>query len=581
MAEESQEIKKGFDRFLEKFSSDNAEKRAADKISLEAEMQKLTELKSSIEAQGGVAANNAEYNKQDLAVKLKDLDLQKRSATNKGAQEEIEKERQAAIAKQGSVLQKISAGIMGIGTSMKEKALAGGKSLMSILKGTLFAGLFFAIAEFFNSPLFPKLVDLFTNTILPKIQNLFNDFMNFVKDPSFENLGKLIGDNKLALVGLAAILAPGKFLKVLKLGFLALKGATVFLGKDMMKDAKGVRFGKTKGMFSKVFGFVKGKVGLLTPIITAIGAKFGAIGAAITAFTGVALAPLALIVAGFVAVGYALYNSFKAFTKRFEETGSIGESIKAGISTFLGTLIALPATLLQKIVSFFAGLFGFDSFKEKLDSFDFIGDTSKAIEKIIDYVIGFFTGLPEKISAFFKKYIGPDAQWAKDIQKSITDFFAPIINFDFSALLGDLLAKAGKIGKKIASFFGFGGGEKGEEGAKAKAETKASTADVIVQFEKERQTLQNRIEQLEARAARGFRSSSARRSTEGELSFRERQLKALDKSAIAKSLGGDAASVNVVAPQAKVTNNNANTSVSNTQYVGNPDPLLRMAAGVF
>jgi hypothetical protein len=65
------------------------------------------------------------------------------------------------------------------------------------------------------------------------------------------------------------------------------------------------------------------------------------------------------------------------------------------------------------------------------------------------------------------------------------------------------------------------------------------------------------------------------------LSFRERQLKALDKSAIAKSLGGDAASVNVVAPQAKVTNNNANTSVSNTQYVGNPDPLLRMAAGVF
>jgi len=551
-----------------------------------------------------LAVNNAEEKERDSNLNkniaaLRDSnkaafsDFLVSTKENAGAEVEGKKEDAAQDSRMMKIFKGIGAGI----TGLKDATKAGidkvkGSTLFSMLKGTLLAGLFFAIAAFFQSDLFPKLIDIITNKILPKLMvvyeffkgkfsKFFDDLGTFLDDPSWTNLGTLIMDNKVALITLAAVLAPGKFLKVLRLGFMALKASTIFLGKELMKDAKGVRFGKTKGMFTKIFDFVKTKVGLIGGIATAIGTKFAAIGTALTGFFGVALAPLVAIVAAVVAVGYSVYEGFLAFKKRFEETGSVMESIKAGISTFLGTLIALPATLLQKIISFFAGLFGFDQFKEKLDSFDFAGDASRAIEKIIDYVINFFTGLPDKISAFFKKYIGPDAEWAKNIQQSITDFFAPIINFDFSALLGDLLAKAGKIGKKIASFFGFGGGEKGEEGAKSKAETKASTADVIVQFEKERQTLQNRIDQLEARAARGFRSSSARRSTEGELSFRERQLKALDKSAIAKSLGGDAASVNVVAPQAKVTNNNANTSVSNTQYVGNPDPLLRMAAGVF
>ena len=64
-----------------------------------------------------------------------------------------------------------------------------------------------------------------------------------------------------------------------------------------------------------------------------------------------------------------------------------------------------------------------------------------------------------------------------------------------------------------------------------------------------------------------------------ELKVREQQLDALNKSAIAKAAGGDEASVNVVAPQAKVTNNNANTNVSTTSYVGNPDMAFKLAAG--
>ena len=134
MAEESQEIKKGFSKFLEKFSADNAEKRASDKIALDKQREELTQLKATIEAQGGVAAKNAEYNKADLDIKNKEFNLQKRSATNKGAQEEIQKEQDAANKKQGTILQKISGGIGGILGNMKEKALAAGKGLMSILK---------------------------------------------------------------------------------------------------------------------------------------------------------------------------------------------------------------------------------------------------------------------------------------------------------------------------------------------------------------------------------------------------------------------------------------------------------------
>ena len=500
---------------------------------------------------------------------------------NASAEVEGEKKDDANDSRMMKIFKGIGSGINGL----KDATKAGidkvkGSTLFSMLKGTLLAGLFFAIAAFFQSDLFPKLIDVITNKILPKLMvvyeffkgkfsKFFEDLGSFLDDPSWSNLGSLIMDNKVALLTLAALLAPGTFLKVLRLGFMAIKASTIFLGKELMKDAKGVRFGKSKGIFSKIFNFVKGKIGFIAALVTGIGAKFAVIGAAITSFTGIALAPLLLIVAAVVATFYALYEGFKAFQKRFEETGSVLESIKAAIATFFGTLIALPATLLQKVVSFFAGLFGFDQFKEKLDSFDFAGDVSKAIENIIDYVIKFFTGLPEQIGAFFTKYIGPDAQWAKDIQESITDFFAPIINFDFSALLGDLLKKAGAIGKRVASFFGFGDDKKED----VKSATTKSTADVLVAFEKERQMLQDRISQLE-------KQKSSRASRERDV--REKQLEQLNKSAIAKSVGGDASAPTIVnAPTIKSSTNTSNSTTSSTSYIGNPDQTIAMSAGSY
>ena len=75
------------------------------------------------------------------------------------ALEETDKENASQTEKTNTLLQKIAGGIGGMLGNMKEKAKAVGKGFMSILKGTLFAGLFFALAKFFSSPLYQQMID--------------------------------------------------------------------------------------------------------------------------------------------------------------------------------------------------------------------------------------------------------------------------------------------------------------------------------------------------------------------------------------------------------------------------------------
>ena len=116
--------------------------------------------------------------------------------------EEIEKERRAAMAKQGSFLQRIAAGIGGMKGLMLEKAKAVGGGLMNILKGTLFVGLFVALASFFQSPMFGKVIDVLTNTILPGLITVGKFFMSLgeIFFQAFSNIqvefDKLFGPDK-------------------------------------------------------------------------------------------------------------------------------------------------------------------------------------------------------------------------------------------------------------------------------------------------------------------------------------------------------------------------------------------------
>jgi len=126
---------------------------------IDAQKQMLETMKESIEAQGGKVDENKEYNKAALSIQMKELDQRKKLATSKGAKEEIEKERQAALNKQGTLLQKISSGIMGLKENAKEKLKGVGKGFMALVKGTLFAGALIAFGLFVQSDMFKTIID--------------------------------------------------------------------------------------------------------------------------------------------------------------------------------------------------------------------------------------------------------------------------------------------------------------------------------------------------------------------------------------------------------------------------------------
>ena len=355
---------------------------------------------------------------------------------------------------------------------------------------------------------------------------------------------------------------------------MALKGGITLLGKEMMKDAKGMRFANSRGLITKATDFVKGGIGKAGAVIGVIGAKFAALKAVLLTAVLPVLLPIAAIAAAVGAAVYTIKQGFDAVKKRLDETGSITEAIKAGISGFLGSLIALPSTLLKKIVSFFAGLFGFDQFKAKIDAIDFAGAASKAIEDLINGVINFFKGIPEVVKNFYNKFLGPNAEWAVNVKKSITDFFAPILNFDFKKILGDLLGKAGKIGSKIANYFGFGKG--GEEKVEAPNKGEIKMSDDLKKLGGLDKAIVNTKQQMERLMNTEAKNSRQARIMTAQYELLEKRLAKLQESAIGKSVSG-AASVNINAPSDNKVTTSSSQTTSNNTAITNPDPIIQAA----
>ena len=567
MAEESQEIKKGFSKFLEKFSADNAQKRADDKLALDKQREELSKLKETIESQGGVAEANAEYNKADLAVKLKDLALQKRSATNRGAQEEIEKERQAAIAKQGTFLQKISMGIGGILGNMKDKALAAGKGLMSILKGTLFAGLFILLAKFFQSPMFGQVVDFLTETILPGLITVGKFFMalgtRFIE--AFSNIqvefDKVFGPNKTlserfsgflgifkeggiiaaGLAGIVLLLKPSLLFSAIKLGIKAFKAALALVGVGVSDQAADLKKSKTRGGKGGKKGLLSKAANLVPKNITSKAATLGKgllKGAKFLPGVGLAVTGIMGVFDG-VSAGFKEYNAGG-------DAGDVAREAAAGVVSGLTfglvsqeTISGAFTTIGDKFKT------GFNKMKE---------DTLAGVDKLKDLGVSAKEKLKDVAGGLKEKF--------DNVSEKVSGFFGDVKG-KFTALT-DKLPSIKDVGSKIGNFFGFG-----------KKEEKEMAAP-LVQFQKERTALVDRIAMLEKRIAEG--ANTLRKQVDrSRLRTRERQLRELDKSAIARSMGGDAASTNVVAPQAKVTNNTANTNVSSSSSVVQVDPTLQFA----
>ena len=483
---------------------------------------------------------------------------------NRGAQEEIEKEKLAGEAKDRSLLQKIAGGIGGILGNMKDKALAAGKGLMSILKGTLFAGLFILLAKFFHSPMFGQVVDFLTETILPGLITVGKFFMalgtRFIE--AFSNIqvefDKVFGPNKTlserfdgflglfkeggiiaaGLAGIVLLLKPSLLFSALKLGIKAFKAALALVGVGVSDQAADLKKSKTRGGKG-------GKKGLLSKAANLIpkdvGSKAANLGKGL--LKGAKFLPgIGLAVTGIMGVFDGVSAGFKEYNAG-GDAGDVAREAAAGVVSGLTfglvsqeTISGAFTTIGDKFKT------GFNKMKE---------DTLAGVDKLKDLGVSAKEKLKDVAGGLKEKF--------DNVSEKVGGFFG-----DIKGKFSELTAKLPSIkdvGSKIGNFFGFG-----------KKEEKEMAAP-LVQFQKERTALVDRIAMLEKKIAEGPVSSGTRR----RLSLRERQLEKLDKSAIARSMGGDAASTNVVAPQAKVTNNTANTNVSSSSAVSNPDPTLQFA----
>jgi len=377
--------------------------RTEEKKDVDDQKAALERLRQVIEGQGGKAEENKEFNRESLKIQMQELNMRKKLAGSASAREEIEKERRAAIDKQGSLLQKISSGIMGIGSSMKEKALTVGKGLFSIIKGTLFAGLLIAFANFLKSPQFGEMIDYLTGTIIPNIIDFYNNTIKpfgasllqlikniatFIGDPSFENFKNIFNvDNPAGLIvglaGITALLAPKLLFKGLKAGIRGLTSAFTMAGNQLTDLGGGVTrdsAGKARqdgriakdprkaGLGSRLGNVAKGALK---------GAKFlPAIGLAVTAISGV-------------------FDGITAGMREAEKENS----------TKLSVFKEATAGVLSGLT------FGLISQEDISNTFSSVGDKIQTG----------FTKIKEDSVMMFDKFIGPDAEWSKNLTAKTTE----------------------------------------------------------------------------------------------------------------------------------------------------------------
>jgi len=108
---------------------------------------------------------------------------------------------------------------------------------------------------------------------------------------------------------------------------------------------------------------------------------------------GVAIAAaIALVIGGLMA-------AFDDFQKTLEETGSITEALKVGVAKFMGFILGFIPGLVLDLVSWVAGLFGFDDFAKQVDSID-------PIQFIADAFKGLFDTIEAWVMKLFKDPLG-------------------------------------------------------------------------------------------------------------------------------------------------------------------------------
>jgi len=197
----------------------------------------------------------------------------------------------------------------------------------------------------------------------------------------FERINKGVG----SLVG--GLKKTGSFITTnLTKGFNKLGTGIEAMNKGVVKAAGAVRggFSKLLGLIGK--GFMMMKVGM-TSMLSSLGPMLAP------------LLPIIAIVAGIAAVLYSLKSGFDVFKTSLDEGDSMFTAVLKGLGDAMLTLVTLPYVLIQKLVGFIAGLFGFDNFKEKLESFDIKEQIVKALGSLVGGLVKVLKGVAKGAAA--------------------------------------------------------------------------------------------------------------------------------------------------------------------------------------
>jgi hypothetical protein len=320
---------------------------------MKANLVALENLQQEMETTRDQGSKDA-YESQKLLDKQ--IEDQKFAALSPAERKEAEEDQAKGDEKSNKFMKMISGGIGWLVESGKKVGKAAKLGAVAFLSTLAIGGLLIALGKFLQSDTFKNMTKFISEVIMPKLM----EFWEFVKD-NWVEIGIVIASFLAAFVIVKAAMIGAKIVKTIQL--------------------IGVAFSAVKAFFAAT----------MLPAVTAM---------------MVPLLPFIAIAAAIGVVLYALWNAFKDAKKTFDETGSIGEALKVGISKFIGTIVGFVPMLILKLVSWVAGLFGFDDFASQVDAIDPIQWISDTISDMIDGIVNWFDLLFTDPIAAIKKAVG-------------------------------------------------------------------------------------------------------------------------------------------------------------------------------
>jgi len=410
-------------------SAEELTARQREKDDIEAQKQKLDEMRAAIEAAGGNADENLALQREQASIAKQEARLE---AKNKlgiaGRMKEEAKDRAASLKATLSSLTSLEGlkdGLKGLGGGVVDMAKKGGGGLMDMLKKGALALALPAIFAFVNSKYFDQLknfimdkavpavmalVDVFKTYIIPALTSVFNFLMKEIYPiiekvfiDTFKNIKNLFGDIKGAFDKFASgdflggisdlILGIGKFFRgIMDTAITAIYNVIASIFGLEKSDSI---FGSIKNFFTSAYDSVVGSL-----------SKFGNF-------------IMDTVMSGF--------NNIKKF---FGSIFSFGKDIASKIFSGANFLFDFVKEKFQNVIGFFKDLFSFkpgDSFATKFIDI-ILAPYNIAINFIRD-IFGFGKDEKGNVQPFsLGKFI-------MGIVDDIIDWFGSFFDFDLGGVM--------------------------------------------------------------------------------------------------------------------------------------------------